>query len=275
MSGIVLTDRTEDTDATPRGVVVPLGTVLLVLALVFALATASLALLVGALTMSRPAPPAASSPPVPAWIDIPSPIQIFSLEAPELSGTLLVYSARRRDNGHSREDSLAFGTFGDHLVLRLRILRGDGAAPAKVPLFAAIVRLAAAEGLSVTRSGLPNLMATRFGAFEVADVSLAGADDKPAVPCSGFRLVVEEPAVSMTGIACGKGAALSRADLACVIDRLDLASDGEDHALAALFAKSELRRDSTCSGTRLAPDQVHAAWLDDKPATPIRKLRPR
>ena len=48
------------------------------------------------------------------------------------------------------------------------------------------------------------------------------------------------------------------------MDRLDIASGGEDRALIDFFAAAELKRDAACNGMRMGPDTVHAAWLDER-----------
>ena len=201
-------------------------------------------------------------PSAPMWVDIVKPVQIYSLEARELAKLPSTYAARRR-GGDIREDVLGFGTWhGDQPSLRLRVLRG-GEAPAA--LDTAIVRQAAAVGVAIGPSKKPEMLATRFGAFEIADVTSSGPGATMA--CSGLRLAVALPALTFDGFACGaEGQAIPRKTLACLIDRLDLASVGEDRALIDFFAATDLRRDADCDGMRLAPDRAHAAWLDDKSA---------
>ncbi len=116
-------------------------------------------------------------------------------------------------------------------------------------------------------------MPTRFGTFEIADVTLTDGS-VARVPCSGFRLALAAPAFTISGLACGRpGEPVTRTTLACLVDRLDLASGGDDRAMIDFFAASERRRDAACAGARLAPDGMHAAWLDDKPVTHRRTSR--
>ena len=97
-----------------------------------------------------------------------------------------------------------------------------------------------------------------------------------AVPCSGFRLSLAAPPLTIGGLACGAtGKPMTRKALACMLDRLDLHSGGEDREMIDFFAASERRRDPSCSGAGLAPDALHAAWLDDKPVTHGRTSRRR
>ncbi len=242
------------------------------------LALSLMLLAVGATALVRlrdggTAVPALPPPLPPEWTDVPRPVHIFDLEAPMLRGLPPLYSARRRTMGDGREDMLAYGTPGHDAALRLRLGRRGPGAAALPPLVAAIASQAADADLSVGRVGLADLMPTRFGRFEVADVTLV---DQTAlrVPCSGFRLALDAPAFTISGLACGTpGKPLTRAALACLVDRLDLASGGEDRAMIDFFAASERRRDPSCVGARLAPDGMHAAWLDDKPVTRAKTSR--
>ena len=209
-----------------------------------------------------------------AWLEVVKPIEIFSLEANDFSKATRLYRARRHAEGGGRQDTMILGAPGREPALRLSLYRRGTEPYSRGPFFADIAHQAADAGLAVIRSGLPDLLPTRFGAFEVADVSLGGGS-APPVPCSGYRLVVDKPALTITGLACVARTAMSRSALQCVLDRLDLASGGADKALVEFFAASELHRTATCSGTRLAPDQVHAGWLDDRSATPRRNSRRR
>ena len=219
---------------------------------------------------------AAVTPPVAAWLDIIKPIQIFSLETADLAKSVTVYKAKRSLDGGGRQDTLAFGTLaGDEAALRLTLYRRGMEPYAPSPVFADIARLAAEAGLSVARSGLPDLMPSRFGPFQVAEVALS-AGGTAARPCSAFRLVLDAPALTITGLACGAPATrLTRERLGCALERLDLTSGGDDKALVDFFAATELKRSAACAGMRLAPDMLHAAWLDDRSATPRKNVRRR
>lgn len=224
---------------------------------------------------AAPAPAPLAVAPVqdtPRWIEIVRPVQIYSLEAPELGRLPLIYTARRLSRGDVREDRLAFGSpGGERPMLRLALLRG--ASPGRPPtLQAAVTALLAADSLKASIAPGSGTLATRFGTFGAASVTL----DAPAtsMACNGFHLAVANPSLAITGVACaGASQDLSRAGLSCLIDRLDLASAGEDLELSTFFADSELRRNAACRGMRLGPDEVHAPWLDDKPATPPSKIR--
>ena len=238
-------------------------------------------LLVAAVVLAATKPPpapvqaAASAPPLPDWVDIEGPFQLFNLAASHLPRSTLTYAARRRRTGGGRQDILTFGKLNgsDAPFIRLMLYRvGTEEAP-QAPLFVELVRQAAAAGLSIARSLPPEALATRFGDFETADIDLAAGTDAPT-PCLGFRAVELDSSFRMSGFACGAPTRpLSRPALACLLDRLDLNSAGDDPALAGFFAATELRRDPICAGTGLAPMVLQANWIDQDDAPPPLRLR--
>jgi hypothetical protein len=215
--------------------------------------------------------PAAASP---AWIDISQPIELFALDAPDLANSKLIYEARRRRTGGGREDILTFGKLnGEEPFLRLMLYRvGTEPAP-QAPLFVDLARMAAMADLWIARSLTPAELATRFGAFEAADIDLAAEASAPR-SCLGFRGAGLNTSFRINGFACGTPARpMSRPALTCLLDRLDLNSAGDDPALAGFFAETELRRDPACAGTGLAPTLVQANWIDQDDAAPPLRLR--
>jgi hypothetical protein len=219
----------------------------------------------------KEAPP---GPPPPAWIDIAQPIQLFNLDAPDIANSTLTYEARRHRTGDGRQDVLTFGKLsGEAPFVRLVLYRVGREKPGEAPFFVDLARVAASAGLSVARSLTPEDLATRFGDLEAADVDLAAGSGAPT-PCLGFRGVLLDGGFRMSGFACGAPEKpLSRPALACLIDRLDLNSAGDDQALAGFFAATELRRDPFCAGTGLAPMAIQASWIDQDDAPPPLRLR--
>lgn len=220
-------------------------------------------------SLPAPAPDAPHLPPAPppTWREILKPVRIYSLQAAGFAGATSTYTARAHTPGGGREDVLTFGAFdGDKAALRLRIFRRSAEAPSTPTLPEALSGDAAELGLGIVRLERPNAAPTRLGRFEVTDVGLhlgSGAER----PCAGFRLALDEPAMAITGLACGRGAVpMSRTDVGCLLERLDVASARDDRELIDFFAASELRRNAACAGMRLGPDGLHAPWLDDKPA---------
>lgn len=213
----------------------------------------------------RPASAAAVA--APAWVDIVRPIHIFDLTAPELAKSPLHYVARRAEVGGGRQDILSFGTQANSPYLRLLLYRvGSESAPAP-PLYVDLVRNAADADLAIVRSRPPEQLATRFGPFEVADITLATKTGQTS-PCLGFRGLPLAGKFRILGFACGGMQLLSRPALACLIERLDLDEAGDDHDLASFFAGSELKRDPACLSNALRPTGAHASWLDRNDAPP-------
>lgn len=208
----------------------------------------------------------------PAWTEINRPFPLYSLEAPEVSKLSSAYEARRHLTGGGRQDILTFGTpRPDSAYFRLAVYRvGEEDAP-KAPLFVELARRAADAGLAITKSALPALLRTRFGDAEAAEVTLTAADGAN-LPCTGLRLDAKTLNWRMTGFACGGSKPLPRRALQCILDRLDLNTAGEDRALAAFFAETELRRDPACAGTRMTPAAMQTRLLDDGPAPASPKI---
>lgn len=198
--------------------------------------------------VSRPAGPTAAAPIQPLWRDIDRPFQLFALAGSPYARLPMDYAARRRTTGSGREDWL---TFGDParagLLLRLVVSRRDPAPPPAADLVVDYARLAATAGHALTRAGLPFAMATRFGSFDVAELTLRTGVLMRA--CLGFRLRDATGPIGMIGVACGDpehppepGA------LACALDRIDLVAAGEDGPMRGFFTGMDRRRDLACGG---------------------------
>ncbi len=243
-------------------------------------------------TMARePARAVRPRPIVEGWIAIAKPVRIYSFEAPAFRGSPATYTARRHTPDGGREDTLAFGTFGGTApMLRISVFRRAREAADTAPLASVLASTAAAAGLTSVEEGpfrplqrdaakgpandAGEGIATRFGRVEVSDLVLSGGGKLAS--CDGFRLAVDQPALTVTGLVCAaNGRPMPRKALGCLIERLDLASARDDRTLIDFFAASELRRDSGCVGMGLGPNAVHAAWLDDISDTPDESSRRR
>lgn len=227
----------------------------------------------------REAPPAAppathAAAPPPDWTDIANPLQLYDLAAPEFAHSTQSYAARRNRFG-GRQDILTFGGLdGRSPFFRLTLYRLGGEKAVDVPLFVALVRLAASAELSIVRTANVAVLPTRFGPIEAADVDLAAGNAAP-VPCLGFRGAGLDGYFRFGGFACGGMAMqVSRPALACLLDRLEL-DGGGDPDLVGFFAASELRRDPRCVGAALGPDMSRTDWnwIDENDAPPPLKLR--
>jgi hypothetical protein len=181
--------------------------------------------------------PASVASPV-AWFEITGPAPVYALAAPQLLHEKFTYQARRHASGGGREDSLTFGDFaGGRIFLRLAVYRHGAEKTAEdAPLFVEMARRAAPLGLSVVHASFEPDQPTRFGALEMATLTLSAGESKRE-NCRGFRLVQRTQGVTIAGLACAAAAeTLTAADLACLVNRLDLSSPGDDRALRAFFA---------------------------------------
>ncbi len=196
--------------------------------------------------------------PVPAWIEIVRPPEVFGLEAPEFAGIATHYMARRHRTGGGRQDILEFGGSNEAApLLNLLIYQPGTEALPESSLYVELARRAAESGRAILRAEQPVEMATRFGAFEVARLGLARDSGAPQ-ECLGFRFANSEPNLRITGFACGGDVALaspfaSKAALACLIDGLGLAPATEDKGLIDFFAAHYAIRRPNCPGQRSDP----------------------
>jgi len=206
------------------------------------------------------------------WIAVTRPIAIFNLEAPELSREVPTIEARRSQDGSRREDLLSFGAFtgsAPHLSLRLRT--GDGIAAGSSSFTVAVVHAAALRSLAVERSSAPATIETRFGALETADIVLGDGTESRA--CLAFRTVGSEAPFAMSGWWCAGAKPSDRRQLACLIDRLDLANAGAEPELRAAFARSELHREHACATPRLSATGRKLSWLDPNGTMPALRVK--
>lgn len=210
------------------------------------------------------------------WIGIARPVALFGLETPEL-GKRAGYEARRSQDGVRREDMLSFGDFGEDkpfLSLKLQVNREGEAQTASAglsqPFVIALVRDSAARGLSVGRSGATIPVETKFGMVETADISLN--DGNAGRACIGFRHLDGAAHLSFSGWWCGgEGRPAERAQLACMLDRIELLSAGDDPELRTVFAKAEPNRRPGCSVPRQAVAARKGSGLDADGKAPVLK----
>ncbi len=211
------------------------------------------------------------------WVTIGRPIALFGVESPELDKRS-AYEARRSQDGQRREDVLSFGAFDDGkslLSLKFQVNRDVQAQKALAgqaqPFVITLVRESAARGLSVGRSGAVTPIETKFGTVETADIGLN--DGAAGRACIAFRHLDEAAHLSFSGWWCGSETRpADRAQLICLIDRIDLLSAGDDPELRARFARTELNRRQGCSVPRLAATGRKGSWLDADAKAPA--LRP-
>jgi hypothetical protein len=194
--------------------------------------------------------------PLPAWIEILSPPDVFHIEAPAFEENARLHVARRHRTGGGRQDIWEFGGTNENApLLNLLIYQpGDETLPDS-SFYVDLTRRAAETGRAVIRAEQPGEMATRFGDFEVARLDLARVGASPR-ECLGFRFVNAEPRLRITGFACGGGEAITppltaKAALACLIDQIDLAPGVGDKGLIDFFAAHYAIRSPDCLGQRV------------------------
>lgn len=224
------------------------------------------------------ASPAAA--PLPAWIEIPVPVDVFRLEAPEFAGDAARHLARRHRTGGGRQDIWEFGGSNENApLLNLLIYRPGNEAPPDSPFYVELARRAAETGRAIIRAEQPAHMTTRFGAFEAARLGLA-RDGASIKDCIGFRFANAEPGFRITGFACGGGEALasplaSTAALACLIDQIDLAPAADDKGLIDFFAAHYTLPSPVCSGREIDPaPSPSAKILQTGDAAPMKRQGP-
>lgn len=196
------------------------------------------------------------------WQVVSRPMAVFGLESPELERLTPTYEARRAQGGTERDDTLRFGKFTEtaaHLHLSAR--RSGEPSAALTHFFVDVSREASRHDLAVERSTVPVGLATKFGVIETADAILSDLHSQRA--CIAFRHVSPLQPLRLSGWWCGTAARpADRGQLACLIDRLDLLSAGDDKPLRQLFAQAELNRKAGCAVSRLAQSGRKASWLD-------------
>lgn len=213
-------------------------------------------------TMTQPASPQAddviaTASIVPAvqngWSMISRPTALYGVQATEFALLKRQYTARLHA-GLGRIDRLVWGGFDEaqpYLLLSLH-RHGEAGAPS-LPLFNALARHLAEDSHAIMRMATSESIETKFAVAEAADIRISGLDGERT--CLGFR-IISAPVLTITGLACGTQAhAFDKTRLACLIDRLTLASGKDDKGLRETFALAERNRDNA----RCAPIKPLAA----------------
>lgn len=199
--------------------------------------------------------------PLPAWIEIANPVELFTIAAPELVKKAKIYTARQHRTGGGRQDILVAGDLnGAGPVLRLVIYHVGKEAADPAAFFVDLARRAAETGRAITFAAQPTALSTRLGVFEAADLILTQTGSADA-PCLGFRLAYTA-SLRLTGFACGGKSETAttlapKAKLACLLDSLELAPQVDDKDLVAFFAARELNDDTACGDA----EERRSSWL--------------
>jgi hypothetical protein len=188
------------------------------------------------------------------WLEIPKPLRLYDLAAPSLAREKRLYAARRHTTGGGREDVLTFGEFdGAGPFFRLSVYRHGTEKTADAAFFVDMARRAAQLGLSLGRADVAQTQATRFGDFETAALTMTeGGVTREA--CRGFRFSAAQLGLTIAGFSCGADDdAVSGGALACLVNRLDLITSGEDRALRDFFGAAQTRGARGCAEPASAP----------------------
>ena len=207
----------------------------------------------GAVSEIRPALATAAATPEPVrealtWRTVQARHGGFDVDAPRWRPLGLQTRVLRRSDGVSRE----VFQFGEATSARRNALiaidRGElhpSAADADIAALAADLGIAARVALN------HQALDTKFGAIATVDMAVDGPEGPKA--CLGFALRADEASLRVAGWVCNAGPEIvSRADTACFVDRLVTIGAG-DPAVAAVFAKAELRR-ALCPQTQPTVD---------------------
>jgi hypothetical protein len=197
--------------------------------------------------------------PSPLWLAVAKPQPLFALADPDLAPEPRSYEVRAHRTGGGRQDILVFGDAnGAGPLVRLILYRAGSEAAPTAAFFVELARRAAETGRAITFAAQPTALPTRLGVFEAADLSMSQfslnrSGDGDAA-CIGFRTAnAAAPATNLriAGFTCGGKAdgarILTKPDLACLIDAIELLPDVDDNDLAAFFAGRELNDATACA----------------------------
>ena len=154
---------------------------------------------------------------------------------------------------------LTFGEFaGTDPFVRVSVYRHGSEKSADAAFFVDMARRAAQLGLSLGRADFAEAQATRLGDVETAALTMTEGR-VTRENCRGFRFSAAQLGLTVAGFACGAGQeAVSGGDLACLLDRLDLVSAGEDRALRDFFAAAQARGARGCADSASSPAKKRA-----------------
>ncbi len=184
--------------------------------------------------------------PRPQWIEVERPHPAFELMLPDDGGSPTHYAILRREADDARKDILTWGepswgaAKGGGIYAKVEIYRPGGAGERFIDAASEIA--ARIVDLSITDDVKPaGVLDSKFGQVALVDFAIAGRATQRR--CLGFTRAFNDPSLQIAGWYCNTGdEAVSRATLACAIDRLTILSAGGDSKVAELFARAEVRR---------------------------------
>lgn len=176
----------------------------------------------------------------------------LDIAAPEFEREKKIVAVGDAKDGEPRVDSLTIGQFTlGAPYLRVDIHPDLDPKTTNADFFLDMTRHAKAVGLNVAKISPPNMITTRFGAFETADIRLShpggeGAEASERA-CLATRLVDVKVPLEIAGIACAAAAApIDRASLGCMLDKLTYSAGGDNKPLNDFFLNAELARGKGC-----------------------------
>jgi hypothetical protein len=179
--------------------------------------------------------------PRPQWIEVERPHPAFDLILPDDGGSPTHYAILRREADDARKDILTWGEAkGGGAYANLEIYRPGAAGEHFIDAASEIA--ARIVGLAITDDVKPaGALDSKFGPVALVDFAIAGQARQRR--CLGFARAFTYPSLQLAGWYCNTGDdAVSRATLACAIDRLTILSAGGDGKVAELFARAEVKR---------------------------------
>jgi hypothetical protein len=177
----------------------------------------------------------------------------LGLAAPEFEHEKKIVAVGEMKNGEPRVDNLTIGQFAEGgTFVRIDVHPNLDPRATNADFFLDMKNHAQAAGLSASKIGQRSLVATRFGAFETADIRLSQTDGKGAAAsdraCLTTRLVDPKASLEIAGIACGAASKpIDRVAFACLLDGLSYSAGGDNKALNDFFLNAELARGKGCA----------------------------
>ena len=179
--------------------------------------------------------------PRPQWIEVERPHPAFELLMPELGGSPTHYAILRRDADGARKDMLTWGeAAGGGPYVMCRDL-SPGRRRRALHRCGQRDRRAHRRLYRHRRRQAGRRLDSKFGAVPLVDFAIAGQARQRR--CLGFARAFNQPSMQIAGWYCSTGdEVVSRATLACVLDRLTILSAGGDAKVDELFARAEVKR---------------------------------
>jgi hypothetical protein len=209
----------------------------------------------------------------------------LDIDAPEFEREKKQVVVGEAADGAPRVDSLTAGQFGmGGPFLRVDIHPELDAGAAQSDFFLDLTRHARDAGLNVVKIGQRSTLATRFGAFEAADIRLSQPAGEGVAAseraCVAARLVDGKVPLEIAGVACGAAAKpVDRVAFSCILDKIEYSPGSDNKALNDFFLNAEIARGKGCAN--VSRDDLTASIPRKtsvvrpvKPAAQAKKARP-